>query len=195
MSRAIWSGNPPSDDNEAKLRLGQAALRCVINLGLEKTTMSAIAIEAGVTRPTLYKHFKNKIEAMIFAIDAAGLEFAQAIEEFASKFDSAEERIIETVIFVFEELPRQKYLSVALESDLSEALGERAFAEEASLAFARIAIGPVIEMRPDLREDGEEMAEVMARFGISLIEFPGRFKDSQEALRAFIKRRLIPGLL
>ncbi len=195
MSRSTWSGNPPSNDDEARLRLGQAALRCVVNTGLHKTTMSDIAREAGIARPTLYKHFKTKNDAIIFAIDAAGLEFAQAVKEFALKFDSAEERITEIIVFVFKELPRQEHLSLALDPDLSQALGERAFVEEATLAFSRIAIGPVIELRPDLQKDGEEMAEVMSRFAISLIMFPGRFKNSEEELRTFVKRRLIPALL
>jgi AcrR family transcriptional regulator len=195
MSRSVWSGHPPSDDNDAKLRLGQAALRCVANVGLQKTTMSDIAKEAGVARPTLYKHFKNKTEAMIFAIDAASLEFAHSVETFGSQFDSAEERIIQTILFVVEEFPRQQYLSLVLDPDLSHALAERAFVEDATLRFSRIAIGPVIALRPDLRKQREEIAEVMSRFAISLILFPGRFKNSRLALRRFIQRRILPGLV
>jgi len=195
MSRSVWSGNPPSDDAEAKLRLGQAALRCVANVGLPKTTMSDIAKEAGVARPTLYKHFKNKTEAIVFAIDGASLEFAHGVAKFASQFDSAEERIIQTIVFVVEELPRQQYLSLVLNPDLSAVLAERAFVEDATLAFSRIAIGPVIELRPDLRRQREEIAEVMSRFAISLILFPGRFKKSRPALRKFIERRILPGLV
>ena len=195
MSRSAWSGNPPSDESEARTRLCDATLRCVARMGLPKTSMSDIAKNAGVTRPTLYKHFNNKTAAFIAAIDAAALEFAHSVAKHVSRFDTIEERIIEMILFVVKEFPRHKYLSLVLNPECSVVLGERAFSEERPLELSRIAIAPVVELRTDLRPEGEEIAEVMSRLAISLILFPGRFKSSGEELREFIRRRLLPGLL
>ena len=195
MSKSAWSGNPPKDESEAKARLCEATLGCVVRMGFAKASMSDIAKEAGVTRPTLYKHFNSKNSAFIAAIDAVAHEFAHAVAEHASLLDTVEERIIDMILFVVKELPRHKTLSLVLVPECSVVLAERAFSEERPLELSRITAAPIIELRPDLRSQGEEIAEVMSRFAISLILFPGRFKNSGEELRDFIRRRLLPGLL
>ncbi len=195
MGTSAWSGNPPSDESEARARLCDATLRCIARVGLPKTSMSDIAKEAGVTRPTLYKYFNSKTAAFIAAIDGVALEFAHAVARHASRFDTAEERIIETILFVVKRFPRHKHLSLVLNPECSVVLEERAFSAERPLELSRIAVAPVVELRPDLCPQSEEIAEVMSRFAISLILFPGRFKSSGEDLRDFIRRRLLPGLV
>jgi AcrR family transcriptional regulator len=195
MSKSAWSGNPPKDESEARARLCEATLSCIVRVGLPKTSMSDIAKEAGVTRPTLYKYFNSKASAFIAAIDAVALEFAHSVAKHVSRFDTIEERIIEMILFVVKKLPRHKYLSLVLNPECSVVLAERAFSDERPRELSRIVIAPVVELRPDLRPEGEEIAEVMSRFAISLILFPGRFKSSGEELREFIRRRLLPGLL
>jgi len=195
MSNSAWSGKPPRDECEARARLCEATLRCVARMGLAKTSMSDIAKESGVTRPTLYRYFNSKTVAFIAAIDAVALEFAHAVAKHVSRFDSVEERIIEMILFVVKKLPRHKYLSLVLNPECSAVLAERAFSEERPRELSRIVIAPVVELRPELRSEGEEIAEVMSRFVISLILFPGRFKCSGEDLREFIRRRLLPGLI
>jgi len=195
MGKSAWSGNPPGDEHEARARLCDATLRCIARMGLSKTAMSDIAKEAGVTRPTLYRYFDSKTSAFIAAIDGVALEFAQAVARYVLRFDSVEERIIEMIVFVARKFPRHKYLSLALDPECSVVLGERAFSEERPRELSRIVIAPVVELRPDLCPEAEEIAEVMSRLAISLILFPGRFKASGEELRAFIRRRLLPGLL
>ena len=60
MSKPGWSGNRPETEAEAETRICQAAFESFQRLGVDKTTMSDIAKAAGITRPTLYKYFKNK---------------------------------------------------------------------------------------------------------------------------------------
>ena len=106
MSKSAWSGNPPKDESEARARLCEATLSCIVRMGLTKTSMSDIAKEAGVTRPTLYKHFNSKTAAFIAAIDAVSFEFAHAVAKHVSRLATIEERIIEMILFVVKELPR-----------------------------------------------------------------------------------------
>ena len=195
MGKPAWCGNPPGDESEARARLCDATLRCIARMGLPKTSMSDIAKEAGVTRPTLYRYFSSKTSAFIAAIDGVALEFAHAVAKHVLRFDTVEERIIEMIVFVVKKFPRHKYLSLALDPECSLVLRERAFSEERPRELSRIVIAPVVELRPDLRPEAEEIAEVMSRLAISLILFPGRFKASGEELRDFIRRRLLPGLL
>ncbi len=195
MSNSAWSGNPPRDESEARARLCSATLRCIARTGFPKTSMSDIAKEAGVTRPTLYKYFSNKTAVFTAAIDAVALDFARSVARYVSRFDTVEERIIEMIVFVVKKLPRHKYLSLVLDPECSAVFGERAFSEERPRELSRIVIAPVVELRPELRPEAEEISELMSRFAISVILLPGRFKTSGADMREFIRRRLLPGLL
>jgi len=195
LSKSLWSGNRPKSDVEAKLRLCEAALECIKRNGLEKTSMSDIAKEAGVARPTLYKHFKSKTEIFFAAIDTAALIFAESVVDHAKKFATVEERIIETIIYTFTELPQHRYLSLLLDNECATAIRARAFSDDATLVFSQMVAEPLVEVRPDLEDQGVEMAEVMSRFVLSIILFPGRYSTDHNGLRKLIKQRILPGLL
>ena len=81
-----------------------------------------------------------------------------------------------------------------LNNDCAEALRKRAFYDEATLVFTAMAAQPLIEVRPDIKGQSIEIAEIMARFAISVILFPGKFTSDYEGLRELIKKRFLPGL-
>ena len=194
MSQSIWSGNRPKTENEARQRLCEAALICVRNNGLGKTTMSDIAKQAGVARPTLYKHFKSKIEIFFAAIDDVAFNFAGQVLEHAREFATFDERVVEMVIFVITELPQHKNLSLVLNDECAVALRDRAFSGEATLIFLQMTAEPLLELRPALAEQATEITEIMSRFSLSMILFPGKYANDHDKLRALIQRRLLPGL-
>ncbi len=195
MSKSLWSGNRPKNNTEAKSRVCAAALECLQRLGLEKTSMTDIAKEAGISRPTLYKYFKNKDEVFFTAIDIEAHIFAQAVVKHARQFDTIEERIVETIIYVIEELPKDHNLSYVLNHELAGTLRHRAFSDEATLVFSEMTALPLIEIRPELADQGVEISEIMARFAISMILFPGKYYNDHNDLRRLIQKRILPGLL
>lgn len=195
MSKSLWSGNRPKSDVEAKRRLCEAALECIKRTDLERATMSDIAKEAGVARPTLYKHFKSKNEIFFAAIDTVAFYFTESVVEHAKKFATFEERIIETIVFVVTELPQHRYLSLVLKDECATAIRNRAFNDDAALIFSEMTAGPLIEVRPDIKDQGIEISEIMSRFAISVILFPGRYSHDLEGLRELIRKRILPGLI
>lgn len=195
MSKSLWSGNRPKSDIEAKDRLCKAALACVKRNGFDKTTMSDIAREAGVARPTLYKHFKSKTAIFFAAIDSVAFTFAESVVNHAKGFATIEDRIIETIIFVVTKLPQHQYLSLALENDCAAVLRARAFSDDETLIFSQMTAAPLIEIQPDLADQGVEISEIMSRFAISVILFPGKYSTDHQGLRQLIRKRILPGLL
>jgi AcrR family transcriptional regulator len=177
------------------MRVCKAALECLKRLGLEKTTMSDIAKEAGIARPTLYKHFKSKDEVFFAAIDGEAFTFAESVVAHAKTFKTIEERIIETIIYVVIEFPKHEYLSLVLSEELASALRARAFSDEATEVFSQMTAEPLIEIRPDLKDQGVEISEIMSRFAISMIMFPGKYSNDHKGLRTLIKKRVLPGLI
>lgn len=195
MSKSLWSGNRPKNESEAKIRVCKAALECLKRLGLEKTSMSDIAKEAGISRPTLYKYFKNKNDVLFTAIDMEAHLFAESVVKHARQFSTIEGRIVETIVYVVEELPKDQNLSIVLNHELAGALRDRAFTDEATLVFLEMAALPLIEIRSDLADQGVEIAEIMSRFAISMILFPGKYSTDYDGLRSLIKKRILPGLI
>jgi len=195
LSKPLWSGNRPQSIQDAKSRLYLAALDCVKRNGLNKTTMSDIAKEAGIARPTLYKHFKSKLEVLFAGVDAVALEFAESVVEHARQFSSLEERVVETIVYVVQEFPKHPYLSLVLDHDCAFVLRERAFSDEATVVFLEMTAEPLLELQPDLAKQGTEITEIMSRFAISMILFPGKYSTDYKGLRQLIERRILPGLL
>jgi AcrR family transcriptional regulator len=195
VSKPLWSGDRPKSTSDAKSRICMAALECIKRNGLEKTTMSDIAKEAGIARPTLYKHFKSK-QAMLFTgIDTVAFNFAEAVVERANQFNTLDERIVETIVYVVQELPTHRYLSLVLDNECALALRDRAFTHEATEIFSEMTAAPLIEVRPDLADQGLEISEIMSRFAISMILFPGKYASDLGGLRDLIKLRILPGLV
>ena len=56
-ARHGWRGDPPGSEAEARERIVGAAMRCVDRYGPEKTGLSDVAHELGVTRQTVYRYF------------------------------------------------------------------------------------------------------------------------------------------
>ena len=195
MSKLFWSGDRPKSEIEAKSRVCTAALACLKRQGIEKTTMSDIAKEASIARPTLYKYFKNIDEVLSAAIDNEAYNFAESVVKHAKQFATIEERIVETIIYVVEELPKDPNLSIIVNDDRAKTLRDRAFSDEATLVFSEMTAVPLIEIRPELRDQGVEISEIMARFAISMILFPGKYSYDCDGLRALINRRILPGLI
>jgi AcrR family transcriptional regulator len=194
VSKPLWSGNRPKTDDEARARLCEAALESARCIGFEKTTMSDIAKMAGVARPTLYKYFKSKDEVLFVAIDIYAAAFTEEIVGYAARFSTYEERVVEMILYVVTELPRHRYLSLILDEQCATPLRERAFLDEATLVFSRMAAASLIELRPDLADAVIEIVEMMSRFATSIILFPSRSATDEEGLRQLIARRVLPGL-
>ena len=195
MSKPTWSGKRPANDNDAENRICQAAFECFKRLGVERTSMSDVAREAGITRPTLYKYFRNKGDVLITAIDREAYVFAESVVTHARQFTTVEDRIIETIVYVVSEFPKSPNLSLVLGDEMGEALRERAFSDEATLVFSEMTAEPLIELRPDLKEQGTEITEIMSRFAISMVLFPGRYSKDLDGLRQLIAKRILPGLV
>ena len=195
MSKPIWSGKRPGNDTDAENRICQAAFECFRRLGVERTTMSDIAKTTGIARPTLYKYFKNKTDVLFTAIDKEAYNFAGSVVAHARQFLTIEERIVETIIYVVTEFPKTSNLSLVLGDEMGEVLRARAFSDEATLVFSQMTAEPLIEIRPDLAEQGVEITEIMSRFAISMILFPGRYSGDHDGLRKLITKRILPGLI
>ena len=111
------------------------------------------------------------------------------------RFETFEERVIELIVYVVTEFPKHPYLPLAFNNECGAVLRERAFTDEETLIFSEMTAAPLIEVRPEIKDQGTEITEYMSRFAISLILFPGRYAEDPDGLREMIKKRMLPGIV
>jgi AcrR family transcriptional regulator len=192
-----WQGNPPGTENEARRRIVEAATACIDRVGLAKTSLSDVAVEAGVTRQTVYRYFPS-LKDILTAVAVAGAEeFAERMERHLASFGSAEEAAVESVVFAVRTVPNEAYLGLLLQagetdsftagvtSPLSFSLGARILR---NLPVDWSAVGVTTD------DDLRGLAEILMRLFISFLQYPSTPPLTDDELRALIRRWIGPAL-
>ena len=117
MGRKGWAGTPPADDHEARKRIVNAAIASIERRGPQRSTMSDIAADLGVTRPTIYRHFASTEDLLAAAAEVALDGWTARIGELTKGMDDAADLLVEAVAYLIERLPEEPLLALLLETD------------------------------------------------------------------------------
>lgn len=194
MERRNWFGVRPADEQEARERLMDAALRCVQRYGIHKTNLNDIARQAGVTRPTVYRYFENRDAILAAALARVGETFADRLFSYTLQFDEPGDQVVEAVLYCLRELPEDPQLSLLLDPDVYSRLSVRVFSTDDTLRMARRILQAALDEHAELLGEVDEIAEVITRFLLSLITMRGPKERSEAELRTFLQRRLLPAV-
>ncbi len=191
-AREAWAGDSPLR-GAARERLLDAAARCIVRDGLTSTGIAGVASEAGVSRPTVYRYFRDRhILVQATLLRAAGALAARLAEHLLA-FPGAACKAVEAELYVYAEVPRDPLLrevwnSAVLDADmLADVTGP------ATLALARGALAGLEEAAGWDDPTADEAIELMLRILLSLLVAPGPERSENE-LRHFFERRLVPAL-
>lgn len=185
-----WAGDRPDGAEGARARLLDAAAVCVQRHGLERTGISDVAAQAGVTRRTVYRYFVSR-DALVSAalVHQVGAFSRRAREKLAS-YDDPADMVVEGVLFALRELAREPVLGRVVVS------GEPML-NEASLPVAldvfATTVTPLVEAAGWDEREIQECGEVIVRMALSLLAAPHPGRD-EEGLRRFLQARLLPAL-
>ncbi len=187
-----WAGEPPRGEDDARRRLMAAAVRCVQRLGVERTRLADVAAEAGVTRPTLYAYFSNRDDILRAAMLSAADDLVDRLQRHVRNVDAPAEMAVEILLFCLREVTSHPGLAPLLAPTTN--LESAAPLVPRGLEVAKRAVRPIVDRRPDLVGEWDEIAEVMVRTFLSLVTVKGPKRRTQSQLRAFLRRRLVPAL-
>ncbi len=188
-----WSGMPPANAEEARRRLTDAAVRCVQRIGHERTRLADVAAEAGVTRPTIYAYFGGREEILRAAMLHAADDLVDRLTEHVAGLTSAADTAVEILVFCLREVASHPGLAPLL-TPSGAGFGSQAPLAPRGLTVAKRAVRPVIDRRPELEPEWDEVAEVMVRFFLSLITVKPPRRRNETELRSFLHRRLVAAL-
>ncbi len=90
----------PSEAEAARGYFMDAAEACFEKYGIAKTTMDDIAKMAGVSRPTVYRHFSDRDGLILAVVMRRSRQLIDRAQKFLRKQGSLEEQIVEGLIFL-----------------------------------------------------------------------------------------------
>ena len=190
--REAWDGDPPHR-TAARERLLEVAALCVARDGIAGTGIAHVALEAGVSRPTVYRYFKDREELIRSVLLQAGLRLANEVQEHIRAFADPGEKIVEATLFTLRAIRENPVLRQVWQPAMFDANVLHGFTQPASITFTRVAFSEIIEITRWDEEQAAESMEFMLRLILSLLAAPEPRRTEQE-LREFVRRRLVPAL-
>lgn len=196
-----WGDRPPTDDDEARSRLLDAAEACYERHGVSRTTVDDIAREASVHRTTVYRYFGSRDDVLAFVIlrDSAGvIEGAERSMKGNGPFGK---RLLDALDGAIAAVEKSRWLRV-LFSPESLTMAVAAAASTAFRDRIREALRPYVDAAKangELREqlDPDAVADWLVRVAQMLLmdHLAGSQHNTRMDRRATLRNFVIPGIL
>jgi AcrR family transcriptional regulator len=190
--REAWDGDPPHR-TAARERLLEVAARCIARNGIAGTGIAHVALEAGVSRPTVYRYFKDREELIRSVLLQAGLRLASQVQDQIRSVAHPGEKAVEATVFTLRAIRENPVLRQVWQPAMFDANVLHGFTQPPSITFARVAFTEIIEASGWDEEEAAETMELMLRMILSLLAAPEPQRSEHE-LREFLRRRLVPAL-
>jgi AcrR family transcriptional regulator len=155
--------------------------------------MAAVATEAGVSRPTVYRYFADRRALLEATLFYSGRSLADSLSERLRGHASPADKAIEAMLFVHGEIPRDPVLGALWSATRLDAFAVAGITRPTAVAWACHALKDLVETAGWSREQAEEAVESMLRMLLSLLVAPEP-RRSEADLRAYLMRRLVPAL-
>jgi AcrR family transcriptional regulator len=177
----------------ARERLLEAAARCIARDGMPGASIAAVANEAGVSRPTVYRYFEDRQALIGATIFYAARGLLLRIEDQLRRYDTPAQKAVEVVCFVLKEVPRDPVLGAIWNATSLEASAVAVTTQRSAVLWGRQAVKDLVEAAAWNGDEADEAVEVMLRMVLSLLAAPEP-RRTEDELRAFLTRRLVPAL-
>ena len=190
--REAWDGDPPHR-TAARERLLEVAAVCVARDGIAATGIAHIALEAGVSRPTVYRYFKDREELIRSVLLQSGLRLANQVQEHIRDFADPGEKVVAATLFTLRAIRENPVLRQVWQPAMFDANVLQGFTQPASITFTRVALAEIIDATGWDEEEAAESMEFLLRMILSLLATPEP-RRTEDELREFLRRRLVPAL-
>lgn len=185
------------DRSSSRVRVVDAALRCIARWGLHKTTVDEVAREAGVSRATLYRLFPGGKDAVVAAV--VETETARLFSDLGAAMGEArdlEGLLVAAVVGAARRLSSHAALAYLLEHEPGTVLPHLAFGGlDRLLGTAGSFAAPFLGrwLGPD---DAARAGEWAARIVLSYLSCPREGMDLTDpaAVRSLVATFVVPGI-
>lgn len=180
---------------EIRARIMDGALTCVKRWGIGKTSLNDIAREAGCARQTVYNYYGSREGVVLAALLESSRQFAERLQDHVCAFHGAPDRLTEALLYCLLELPKEPYLQMMTDPELSPLANQEVFNSQLCLGLITQVARVFLDETPELLDQAQEIGEIMTRILLSLLLIDGPARRTPEEMRALIRKRFLPGLL
>jgi len=177
-----------------------AAESCYTRFGPAKTTVEDVAQAAGVSRATLYRHFKSRDDLLVAVIAREAGRLAAEAEVTIRRFDDVGSWIVEGMLLCLREIPRRPLLAMLFAPEEVGAASRLVLNSERLLHIGADFLRPMFE---PARERGllrksvqiEILMEWVLRILMSYLMVPSHLARTDAELRHLLRVMILPAVL
>jgi AcrR family transcriptional regulator len=183
-----WSGNTPASDEEAAVRILDAAKASIDRDGA--VNIADIARAVGVTRQTIYRYFPSTDALLIAAAKDSASGFLDHLAAHLAGITDPSAAVVEGIASTLEALPDDPYIRLLLTPEHTGAFSASVTSDTAlELARSILHRFSVDWTGEGFSEDDlADIAEHMLRTLQSFVIDPGRPPRTGEQLRDYLRR-------
>ena len=174
----------------------EAASRCVDRLGPSAFSLSEVANELGVSRPTVYRYFPSTDELLSAVGQFVMQEFSDQMQAHLVDITDPAEWIVEGIAIPIEWLPSRHHLVLLLAAGRSEPFA-RGFTSPVAVDMTRLAFRlSSIDWTAQgfTPEDLDELMHLMLRLIASMLIDPPDPPYTKSELRRYLRRWIAPAV-
>ncbi len=197
MSRR--SGVVPPNSAEAQDHFIAAAEACFERYGVAKTTMEDIAKMAGVSRPTVYRHFADRDTLILAVVMRRARTLIARAQAFIRRQERFEDQLVEGLLYLVKTGRQDPFIRLLVSPEHLDLAQQILGATDAVVDLTLETWGPILaeaagrgELNPDL--DRRDIARWLTHVELILV---GRLDlaDDDEELRRMLRTFLAPAFL
>lgn len=193
--RGAFAGSPA----EAERQLLRAAEACFAEWGVRRTTMEDVAHTAGVSRPTVYRYFRDR-DALVLAVIARRTRaFSGPAREFLAARASFADKLVDGVTMLIEAGRADPIMHALLRPDAPGSGREVITASQLAREIAAEVWAPVFaqaqaagEMRAEL--DIDETCAWLASVELLIVGWEEVYGLPADGVRGLVQRFVLPAL-
>lgn len=197
MSRRY--GVVPQDSEAAQAHFIDAAEACFERYGVVKTTMEDIAKGAGVSRPTVYRHFADRDSLLLAVVMRRSRSLIGKAQAFMRQHERFEDQLVEGLLFMVKIGRKDPFIRLLVSPEHLDMAQQLLGATEAVVDLTQELWEPILaeaaaggELNPDL--DRREIARWLTHVKLIMV---GRFDLAvdEDEIRNMLRIFLAPAFL
>jgi AcrR family transcriptional regulator len=182
----------PAPDTRERLLAG--TLACLRAGGIERTSIAAVARASRVSRPTIYAHFASLDDLIHEAVQSAAVDLSARLGREIAGVEHSADRLVEFVVAAHREFKADPVVGLLMDVTVAAGLSHHGTLPAAMFELSRQPVAAVLRNEPEALGRIDEIIETTMRFLVSVLTYSSENTSSDERLRAYLRRTLVPAL-
>lgn len=177
----------------SRTKILDATLDLIVGAGFEGVTIAGAAQAAGVSRQTVYSIFGTREELVSQAISGQLLAAYAEMTSRLEQIDDPGEYVVETIVLGRTVVRDHPVLAVLMRGGGENPVFDPGMIDRAK-PIAHQLLAPLVRRHPELGAHADDIVVMSLLLGLSVVLFGGDAIGSDDELRVFLRRWLIPAM-